>query len=473
MLNWPAGNVHGAGGGTLQSHAMPGTTVRLFQEELMSNRTSRRRFLKSSIAAGAGFWVAGRPSYAESRSPNDKLSIACVGIGGRGAGNVEGMMGENIIALCEVDEVRGNEMLKRLPDVAKFADYRVMFDKLHKQIDAVVVSTPDHMHAPITLAAIELGKHVYCEKPLVRTVAEARRVAEATAKHKVVTQMGNGGNAQGGARRNVELLRAGVLGTVREVHSWSDRPGAFWKQALDRPIETPPVPPTLKWDLWLGVAPQRPYHPAYLPGKWRGWYDFGTGALGDMACHICNVAFWGLDLRDPTAIECECSEPYDETYPAWSKVKWEFPANAKRPGVRLYWYDGGKKPSPELVENRELPDNGMIVIGEKGTLFMPSADGAARVLIPEDKFKDLKKPPKTIPDSPGHHGEWIRNCKNGDLGVDYMSHFGRASVMTESLLLGALAIRVGKRIEWDAKKQKITNVPDANQYIDPPYRKGW
>ncbi len=423
------------------------------------------------MVAGVGFWVCSRPAFGQSKSPNEKLGIVCAGVGGRGADNVGAMVGERILGLCDVDEARGAGMFKRLPDVPKFADYRIMFDKLHKQIDAVVVSTPDHMHAPITLAAMALGKHVYCEKPLTRTVAEARRVIEATARQKVVTQMGNGGNAQAGARRNVELLRAGVLGEVREVHAWTDRPGAFWKQGLDRPMETSPVPPTLKWNLWLGVAPKRPYHPAYLPGKWRGWYDFGTGPIGDMACHICNVAFWALDLKDPTAVEAETSEPFEETYPAWSKVKWEFPGNAKRPGVRLYWYDGGKKPSRELVEGRELPDNGMIFVGEKGTLSVPSPDGTARILLPESRFKDLKTPPQTIPDSPGHHDEWIRNCKKGDLGLDYMSHFGRAGEMTEALLLGALATRLGKRLEWDARGRKITNLLDANQYIDPPYRK--
>lgn len=439
----------------------------------MPRRTDRRRFLKESIIAGAGFWVSARSASAAGKSPDDKLNVVCVGVGGRGASNVEGMIGENILALCDVDEARGSASFGKLPGVARFTDYRVMFDKLHKQIDAVVISTPDHMHAPITLAAMELGKHVYCEKPLVRTVAEARRVAEAAARYKVVTQMGNGGNALSGARRNVELLRSGVLGAVREVHAWSDRPGAFWKQALDRPDETPPVPPTLKWDLWLGVAPQRPYHPAYLPGKWRGWFDFGTGALGDMACHICNVAFWALDLRDPAAVEVETSEPYEETFPAWSRVKWEFPATSKRPGIRMFWYDGGKKPSPELVNSREIPDNGSIVVAEKGTLYMPSSDGAARFVLPEDRFGDLRQPPQTLPDSPGHHEEWIRNCKTGDLGLDYMSHFGRASVMTEALLLGALAIRVGKRIEWDAKARRITNLPEANQFIDSAYRKGW
>lgn len=439
----------------------------------MSSKTTRRRFLRQSLATGAGFWMGARTAPARPASRREKLNIACVGVGGRGAHNVQAMMGENIVALCEVDRDQGARVLKRLPDVPTFVDYRVMFDKLHKQIDAVVISTPDHMHAPIAMAAIELGKHVYCEKPLTRTVAEARRVAEAAAKRKLVTQMGNDGNASPGARRNVELLRAGVLGPVREIHAWSDRPGAFWKQALDRPTDTPPVPDTLRWDLWLGVAPWRPYHPTYLPGRWRGWFDFGTGALGDMACHICNVAFWGLDLGDPAAVEAETSEPFEETYPAWSRVRWEFPARADRPAVRMHWYDGGKQPSADLVGGRDLPDNGSIIIGERGTLFIPSADGAARVLLPEDKFKDLKPPPQVIPDSPGHHEEWIRNCKQGDPGLDYMSHFGRAGRMTEAVLLGVLAIRVGKRLEWDAREMKVTNVREANQYVDPPYRKGW
>ena len=439
----------------------------------MPRKSNRREFLKTATAAGVGFWVAGRPERVIARSPNEKLDIACVGVGGRGAGNVEGVKGENIVALCDVDGQRAGGTYKAFPNVPKFTDYRKMFDKIHKHVDAVVVSTPDHMHAPITLDAMQLGKHVYCEKPLTRTVAEARRVAEAAAKYKVTTQMGNGGNAQSGARRSVELIRSGAIGPVREVHAWTDRPVGWWPQGIDRPTDSPPVPGHLQWDLWLGVAHQRPYHPAYLPFKWRGWWDFGTGALGDMACHICNVAFWSLDLKDPTAVECEVSGLHAETAPLWSKIVWEFPARGNRPPVKFHWYDGGKKPPPQLAEGHQMPGNGSLLIGDKGTLYLPSPDGAESILLPEDKFADFKPPPKTLPDSPGHHAEWIQACKESKQGKQYMSHFGRAAVMTEALLLGNLAVRTGKRIEWNARNMKVTNLDQANQYVDPPYRTGW
>ena len=439
----------------------------------MRRRNTRREFLKTTTAAGLGFWITDRAGATESKSPNEKLNVACIGIGGRGRDNVNAVSGENIVALCDVDDTRAGDAYKNYPKAQKFTDYRRLFDKLHKHIDAVTVSTPDHMHAPVSLAAMQLGKHVYCEKPLTRTVGEARRMAEAAARYRVVTQMGNGGNATPGARRTVEMLRAGVVGAIREIHAWSDRPGTIWKQGIDRPKDTPPVPPTLQWDLWLGVAPKRPYHPAYIPGKWRGWYDFGTGPIGDMGAHICNVAFWALDLRDPQTIECETSERHAESFPAWSRIRWEFPARGDRPAVRFHWYDGGQRPPAELVEGRSLPGNGMILVGEKGSMYLPSADGSEHVLLPEKKFEGMAPPPKTLPDSPGHHQEWIRNCKAGDLGLDYMSHFGRAAIMTECLLLGVLAVRMGKRIEWDARAMKVTNVPEANAFVDPPYRQGW
>jgi predicted dehydrogenase len=407
------------------------------------------------------------------QSPNEKLNIACVGVGGRGRGNLDGVHSENIVALCDVDHVRAEGAFKRYPDVPKFDDYRRLFDRLHGEIDAVVVSTPDHMHAPITLAAMELGKHVYCEKPLVHTIHEAREVGKAAAKYKnLATQMGNGGNARDGARRSVELIRAGVLGPVREVHAWSDRPAKWWPQGIDRPKEGPAVPDTLAWDLWLGVAPKRPYNPAYLPFKWRGWYDFGTGALGDMGCHICNVAFWGLELADPVAVECEASDHHEETFPEWSKVVWEFPAVKDRPAVKFHWYDGGQKPSSDLVAGHGIPDNGSIIVGEKGTLFLPSPDGTNGILLPEDRFADFIGPSETIPRSPGHHEEWIEACKLGH-STEAMSHFGRAAIMTEAVLIGNLAVRTGKRIEWNAREMKVRNVPEANAYINPPYRKGW
>jgi len=436
----------------------------------MRRSTDRREFLQQAAAAGIGFWVASRPKRLRAKSPNEKLNIACVGVGGRGAGNVNAVKGENIVALCDVDRARAAGTFEAFPKTDKFRDYRRMFDKLHKHIDAVVISTPDHMHAPIAMAAMQLGKHVYCEKPLTHTVYEARQLAQAAARYKVVTQMGNQGMANSQARRAVEILRAGVIGPVREVHCWTDRPVGWWPQGIDRPKDTPPVPETLDWNLWLGVAPYRPYHPAYLPFKWRGWWDFGTGALGDMGCHVCNVAFWALELRDPIAVEAEVSGLHKETAPVWSKVVWEFGARPDRPPVKLHWYDGGKKPPAGLVEGRKLPGNGSIFVGDKGTLYAPHPHAGQFMLLPEKKFADFKAPPRTLPDSPGHHAEWIQACKEG---TQAMSQFAYAGAMTEALLLGNVAVRTGKRIEWDPKAMRVTNLPEANAYINPPYRKGW
>ncbi len=436
-------------------------------------RTTRRRFLQGTAGIGIGYWIAGRPAATRADSPNEKLNVACIGVGGQGAHNVEQVRSANIVALCDVDEARAAGTFKKYEKAQKFADYRRMLDKLHKQIDGVVISTPDHTHAPATLAALQLGKHVYCEKPLTHTIGEARRVAQAAARAKVVTQMGNNGNALPGVRRAVELIRAQPVGPIREIHAWTDRPGKIWVQGIDRPTDTPPVPKTLHWDLWLGVATERPYHPCYLPGKWRGWYDFGTGPAGDMACHICNAAFWGMDLRDPVAVEADVSDTHKETFPAWSRIRWDFPARPGRPAIKFHWYDGGQMPPRELGNGEPLSDNGIILVGERGRIYLPKTSSAGAVLLPEKDFADFQGPPKTLPDSPGHHEEWIRNCKSGDLGLDYMSHFGRAAVMTEVFLLGAIAVRMGKRLEWDARNAKVTNVPEANAYVDPPYRKGW
>jgi predicted dehydrogenase len=318
-----------------------------------------------------------------------------------------------------------------------------------------------------------LGKHVYCEKPLTHTVAEARRVAETAAKAGVTTQMGNQGHSNSGSRRSVEIIRSGAIGPVREVHCWSDRPAGWWPQGIDRPTDTPPVPGTLEWDLWLGVAPKRPYNPAYLPFKWRGWWDFGTGAMGDMACHICDIAFWSLDLKNPTSIDCEVSALHAETAPLWSRIVWEFPARGALPPVRLYWYDGGQKPPVDLFEGQDIPGNGSLFVGDKGKLYSPSSYGERYILLPEKQFEGFEPPPRTIPDAHGHHAEWIKACKAGTPAKDMLSHFEYAGAMTEVLLLGNLSVRTGKRIEWDARRLKVTNLPEANQYVDPPYRKGW
>jgi predicted dehydrogenase len=286
--------------------------------------------------------------------------------------------------------------------------------------------------------------------------------------------MGNGGNASDSARQAVEILRSGAIGQVKQVHAWSDRPGHWWTQAMDRPTDTPDVPATLDWDLWLGVAPKRPYHPQYVPMQWRGWYDFGTGAMGDMACHICNVAFWALELRDPAVIEAKTSPLFKESFPAWSVIRWEFPQSGRDKPLDFFWYDGGKLPDSALTQGKGLTDNGSIFVGDKGTLYCPSPNGSDPVLLPEKDFEGYKPPEPTIRRVDGkHHEEWIEAAKKGEPSQGMSSFPDRAAVMTESLLLGNLAVKTGKRIEWNAKEMRVTNdVPEAQAMVHPEYRTG-
>src|ERR1051326_4082581 len=303
------------------------------------NRLSRRQFVRRSTTTAAA--VALAFPFVARRSvlgANNRLNIAGIGVGGKGASDVANVDEENIYALCDVDDVNGAGSFKKYPQAKRFKDYRVMLEKEGKNIDAVTVSTPDHMHAPAALTAMKLGKHVYCQKPLTHTVHEARQMAETARQHKVATQMGNQGHCNPDTRRLVELIQAGVLGKVGAVHVWTDRPANWWPQGIGRPSGSPPVPATLDWDLWLGVAPFRPYNPAYVPFKWRGFWDFGTGALGDMACHCMDLAFFALKLGAPASVEAQSSGVNSETAPNWSIISYEFPARAGRPATKLTWY---------------------------------------------------------------------------------------------------------------------------------------
>jgi predicted dehydrogenase len=291
-------------------------------------------------------------------------------------------------------------------------------------------------------------------------------VAQAAARRKVATQMGNQGHSSDQSRRNVELIRSGVLGPIREVHAWTDRP--IWPQGIDRPAESQPVPEHIHWDMWLGPAPERPYHSAYMPFRWRGWWDFGTSALGDMACHILDVAFWALDLGAPTTVEAEGPAVHPETAPAWMIVRYEFPAKGGRPPVKLTWYDGGKRPSRDLIDGNEYADNGLLFIGDKGRMYA-AHDGRSR-LLPESDFADFKAPEPSIPSSPGHHEEWIQACKTGS---PTGTNFAYSAALTEVVLLGNVAYRVGHRLEWDSKKLAASNCREADRYIRREYRKGW
>jgi len=447
----------------------------------MNDKVSRRDFLKGTALAGAGLWAARRTIWGEMKSPNEKLNIAGIGVGGRGEGDVDGVSSENIVALCDVDESRAAGTFKKFPRAKRYQDFREMLDK-EKEVDAVVVATADHTHAVAAVMAMKLGKHVYCEKPLTHSVYEARIMRETAAQYKVATQMGNQGTAEEGLRRAVEVLHSGTLGPVREAHVWTNRP--IWPQgaeaiaanigvhnALHGGGAGPQPPRTLNWDLWLGPAPWRPFDPCYLPFSWRGWWDFGTGSLGDMACHTMNMPFWGLKLTAPVSIQAEVSELNPETAPNWSIIRYEFPSRGDLPPLNLTWYDKFKKPPADLFEGDKVTASGSLIIGEKGKLYSPGDTGDEWHLLPKSKFEGFEGPEKTIPRSPGHHAEWLIACKGGPAA---MSNFDYAGPLTEAVVLGNVAMRVaGKKLEWDAANLKVTNLPDADQFVRREYRSGW
>ena len=445
---------------------------------------SRRSLLSSAAAAAGAFTIVPRHVRGSSgrRAPSEKLHIAGIGVGGRGAADINGVASENIVALCDVDDKRAAATFRKYPKAKRYRDFRKMLEQ-QKDIDAVVVGTPDHTHAVASMMAIKMGKHVYCEKPLTHTITEARKLTEAAREAKVATQMGNQAQSYEGCRLVREWIEDGAIGPVREVHVWSDRPGGRWPQGVGRPEETPPVPSTLDWDLWLGPAPNRPYHPEYAPFKWRGWWDFGTGPLGDMGSHNLAPVFYALKLKYPTSVEASSTAVNDETLPLACMVHFEFPARGDMPPVKVHWYDGGLlPPTPdELEPGRALPhDDGVIFVGDKGKLIAEGWGAQKPRLLPESKMKTYKQPPKTIPRSVSHHTEWVEACKTGK---PTGSNFGFAGPVTETALLGTLAVRMGKRrggsflirqkLLWDGPNMKVTNVPEANALLHTTYRKGW
>ncbi len=408
-------------------------------------------------------------------TPNNRLNVALVGVGGRGRAAVAGMKGENIVAFCDVDDDRASQTYKEFPDVPQFRDYRRMLDQLGNRIDAVTISTPDHMHFPIAMAAMSLGKHVFVEKPMAHTVAETRLMAKMAREKKIASAMGNQGHAGDGVRLLREWFQAGVLGEVREVHCWSNRP--IWPQGMTEPDHSkliPRVPTTLDWDLWLGVAQPREYDPAYLPFNWRGYWDFGTGALGDMGCHTIDGAYWALELTQPTSLTASSAHQTDESGPTASMVVYDFPARGSLPPVKLTWYDGGLQPPfpVDFEVGREFPTNGAFIIGSKATVMAGSHYQTVRI-VPEKKMRELTAslPGKTIPRIPdGHFAEWIGACKGG---TPAGSNFDYASQLTETVLLSCVAIRAGRRLEWDSSALKVTNLPQANRYLTKEYRSGF
>jgi predicted dehydrogenase len=478
---------------------------------------TRRQFIYySALAASAAAMTGCAGARPRRISANEKLNIGVVGAGGKGSSDTDCCAGENIVALCDVDANTLEARHGKYPKAKTYKDFRKMLE-VEKSLDAVIVATPDHMHATVAATAIRMGKHVYCQKPLTQTVYEARLLRKLAKQYKVATQMGNQGSAEDGLRRAVEIVQAGVLGSVRHVHVWSNRP--IWPQGMDRPAGEDPVPAHLDWDLWLGPAAWRPFKAnwpsdagsktkglegqVYQPFRWRGWQDFGTGALGDMACHTANMPFRALKLGYPTEVEAECSGINKESYPLKSKIRFEFPARDGQPPVTFWWYDGGnprkdnpfehdghnKPPEEATVAIKEardqVPGSGCLLIGDKGQLFSPDDYGAQffvklndeKELVDGKNHEAVKAIPQIIPrnEHPGgtderQHLEWIAACKGGKPGY---SDFDIAAYLTEIILLGCVALRVGKKLEWDGPNMRATNAPEADHFIRRTPRKGW
>jgi predicted dehydrogenase len=438
----------------------------------MRRKITRRQF----VAASAGALAA--PGFLRGQNATNNLNIAIIGVGGRGGANLRGVGSENIVALCDVNARAIDAAAAKYPKARRCADFRTLFDH-HKEFDAVVISTCEHTHAFATMLALRHNKHVYCEKPLTHNIWEARRIREIAVKTKVATQMGIQNHATENYRRVVELVQSGAIGPVREAHVWVSRAWG-WQSAenakrykdivaiTDRPKEAMPVPKGLDWQLWLGPAPERPFHETYVPGpKWYRWWDFGSGTMSDLGSHWVDLPFWALRLRSPLTVEASGPPPHRELAPASMSAAYEYGARGDMPAVRLTWHQGENK--PEIWRKNGIPqwNDGCLFIGAKGMLL---ASYSRYVLLPEKAFADFKPPAPTLPRSPGHHAEWIRACKS-DLRTS--ADFDYSGWLTEANHLGNVAYRVGKRIEWDAANLRCTNNRDADALIRLAYRKGW
>ena len=428
------------------------------------SQMDRRRFLQTSglgaAAVATGVWS--EQALADSKSPNEKLTIACVGTANRAAADVAGVKGENIVAICDIDSNYLERCAGQFPEARKYADFREMIAKEADKIDAVVVGTADHTHAPATLQAIRAGKHVYCEKPLTHTVQEARLVAQEAKKHGVATQLGTQIHAGENYRRVVEIIRSGAIGDVTDVHVWV---GKVWGGG-ERPEGSFEPPANLSWDLWLGPAPERPFAPGrYHPAQWRKWWDFGGGTLGDMACHYMDLPFWALDLRHPVSCEAEGPEVHPETCPTGLIVRYAYPKRGDLVACNLTWYDGNK--IPREVAGERVPGSGVMFVGTEGKMY---ADYGNYRLFPQEKFAGFEPPKPSIPRSIGHHAEWIKACKDGSPTT---CNFDYSGALTESVLLGNVAFRTGQKLDWDGAALQATNCPAADKYISKQYRSGW
>lgn len=436
----------------------------------MVGKINRRQFVGSTAASAFAFTFL--PSHVW--GANERVNVAGIGVGGKGASDVGGAYNEgcNIVALCDVDERRARETINKFPKAKRYKDFRRMLEK-EKGIDAVTVSTPDHTHAVAAVTAMKLGKHCYCQKPLTHSIYEARVMADVAKEMNVVTQMGNQAHAGEPIRRAVELVRGGIIGKVREAHIWTNRP--IWPQGQQRPQETPQVPDGLDWDLWLGPAPYRPYHPAYVPFKWRGWWDFGTGALGDMACHIMDMAYWSLDLEYPDTVSAVSEGATHESPPLWSTITYQFPKKNGRPPVKLVWYDGEKNgeqnyPPAEVVDGEDIGSYGTVLVGEKGKMYFNRVN-TNWLIKANGVMAETAMIPKTIPRTRNEDYEWVAAIRGN--GPTPLSNFSRSGPFTEVVLLGNLAVRAGKTIQWDGKNLTATNAPEVDPFIRREYRKGW
>ncbi|MFA5191631.1 MAG: Gfo/Idh/MocA family oxidoreductase [Verrucomicrobiia bacterium] len=441
---------------------------------------SRRNFLRSCTAGallGAPMIVPRHVIAASGQTPpSEKINIASIGVGGMGHGDVMSVSRENLVAFCDVDETRAAKTFQKLPNVRRFQDFRKMFDAIEKQIDAVTVSTPDHTHAVAAMAAIKRGKHVYCQKPLAHSVHEIRQLMAAAREHNVVTQLGNQGHSSESIRIFCEWIWAGAIGTVHTIHAGCKAVNSA-VPVLPSLKETHEVPGTLNWDLWLGPTKQRPYNPNFLPGRWRGWVPFGNGTVGDWICHVVDPVFWALDLGAPATIQATTKD-YDfktqgDAYPPSDIITYEFPAKGKRGPVKLVWHSGAKhipRP-PELESERQDIETGAAVYGDKGTITYGSHGAGGVRIVPETKMQAYKRPEKTLPRVKEHHQDWLDAIRAGRKAG---SDFSYGGPLTELALLGIISIKMGgQKLEWDAEKMRFTNCPEANSFLNPPYRSGW
>jgi predicted dehydrogenase len=449
----------------------------------MSHDTNRRDFLKATTAAGVGFWAAAGAKAEESKSANERIRFACIGVGGKGSSDSkDASRNGDIVAICDIDDNILGKAGETFEGAKKYNDFRKLLEEMGPNIDAVTVSTPDHTHAAATLMAMKMGKHCYTQKPLTHAIYEARRLGEVAREMKVVTQMGNQGTANYGLRQAAATVKSGALGNVKEVHVWTNRP--VWAQGDGRPAEAE-VPAGIHWDLWIGPAAYRSYAVGYHPFSWRGYWDFGTGALGDMACHTMNMPYMALDLQHPTSVEAQTSGHNNETYPSWSIIKFEFPATDKRPALSMTWYDGKKLPPFELFEkvkwpieaNKDGPKkdkaekfetsiSGALLIGDKASLYSPG-DYADKFYLPEG----MEKPKLDLERPVYHFTEFANAIKEGKQPTSNFPNY--SGPLTEIVLLGNLAVWSGKKIDWDAKGLKATGAPELDAMIRPTYREGY